>query len=58
MILWTYKQGLNFLVISSSCLFLTKNIIKSCGVLEERVSILEDMRFRIREYNDKIVQER
>jgi hypothetical protein len=32
--------------------------MKSCGVLEERVLILEDMGFGIREYNDKIFQER
>jgi hypothetical protein len=32
--------------------------MKSYGVLEERVLILKDMGFGIREYNDKIVQKR
>jgi hypothetical protein len=58
MILWTYKQWLNFLVISNSCLSLIENIMKSCGVLEEGVLILKDMGFGVMEYNDKIVKER
>jgi hypothetical protein len=37
MILWTYKQWLNFLVISGSCLSLIENIMESCGVLEEGI---------------------